>query len=124
MSGARKDTTPITVENPNYVGRAAELGDFTVTFETIRGSIDPAPFFKGLPDDHCPCPHWGIVVSGRITVRYADHDETFEAGDTFYMPPGHLPLSAPGTELITFSPTAELKKVNAVLAKNQEAMKS
>lgn len=124
MPGARKDTTPITAENPNYVGRAAELGDFTVTFETLRTDIDPAPFFKGLPDDRCPCPHWGLVVSGRITVRYRDHEETFEAGDAFYMPPGHLPLSTPGTELITFSPTGEIKEVNAALASNLQAMKS
>src|SRR5512133_2024550 len=70
MPGARKDTTPITRESPDYVGRAATLGDYTVTFETLRGGMDPAPFFKGLPDDRCPCPHWGVVTSGRLTLRY------------------------------------------------------
>jgi glyoxylate utilization-related uncharacterized protein len=124
MSGARKDTTPITSENPNYVGRAAELGDFTVTFETLRGGGDQAPFFKGLPDDRCPCPHWGLVVSGRLTVRYRDREETFESGDAFYLPPGHLPVAAPGTELITFSPTVQLKEVNAVLARNLRELRS
>jgi hypothetical protein len=120
MPGAKKDTTPVAIENPIYVGRVAELGDnYTVVFETIRVDIDTAPIFKGLPDDRCPCPHWGMVVKGRWTARYADHEETFEAGDVFYSPPGHLPLAAPGTELITFSPTAELAKVNAVIAKNQ-----
>jgi len=58
-------------------------------------------------------------VKGRWTARYRDHEETFEAGDVFYAPPGHLPSAAPGTELITFSPSAELVKVNAVIAKNQ-----
>jgi hypothetical protein len=124
MPGARKDTTPITVESPQYIGRSAELGDFTVAFETLRSDMDPAPFFKGLPDDRCPCPHWGLVMSGRFTVRYRDHEETFKAGDAFYLPAGHLPIAAPNTELITFSPTAELKEVNAVLAKNQEVMQS
>ena len=57
-------------------------------------------------------------------MRYRDHEETFEAGDVFYLPPGHLPLAAPNTELITFSPTAELKEVNAAMAKNREAMQS
>ena len=33
--------------------------------------------------------------------------------------PGHLPRGTAGTELITFSPTVELEKVNAVLAKNR-----
>jgi hypothetical protein len=119
MPGARQDTTPVTIDSPGYVGRAAKLGDFTVTFETLRSSNDPAPMFRGLPDDRCPCPHWGVVVKGRWTARYRDHEETFEAGDVFYTPPGHLPLSEPGTELITFSPTAGIEEVNAVVAKNR-----
>ncbi len=118
MPGARKDTTPITRESPGYVGRAATLGEYTVTFETLRGGMDPAPFFKGLPDDRCSCPHWGVVTSGRLTLRYRDHEETFEAGEAFHLPPGHLPLAEPGTELITFSPTAQLQEVEAVMAKN------
>jgi hypothetical protein len=122
MPGARKDTAPVIVDTPWFESRAVELGDFTVTFETIREQIDSAPFFKGLPDDRCPCPHWGLVVSGRFTARYRDHDDTFEAGDVYYAAPGHLPRSAPGIELITFSPTAELQKVNAVIAKNRSVL--
>jgi len=117
MPKARKETAPVTVDSPAYSARAVELGNLTVAFETIRSEQDPRPAFKGLPDDRCPCPHWGIVVSGRMTLRYRDHDETFEAGDIFYAPPGHLPV--PGIrELITFSPTAQLKEVNAVIARN------
>jgi hypothetical protein len=48
MPGARKDTTPVAIENPIYIGRVAELGDnYTVVFETIRVDIDTAPIFKG-----------------------------------------------------------------------------
>lgn len=122
MPGARKQTTPVTIENPIYVGRVAPLGDYTVVFETIRMGGDAAAVFKGLPDDRCPCPHWGVVVSGRITMRYADHEETFVAGDCFHNPAGHIPDADPGTELITFSPTAELARVNAVIARNQAAL--
>jgi len=119
MPGARKDTTPIAADSPTYVGRAAGLGDFTVTFETLDSGMDPSPAFQGLPDDRCPCPHWGLVTTGRLTLRYRDYEEIFEAGDVFYAPPGHLPLAAAGTELITFSPTTELEKVNAVIVKNR-----
>jgi ethanolamine utilization protein EutQ (cupin superfamily) len=45
---------------------------------------------KGLPDDRCQCPHWGYVVNGRLTFRYADREEISEAGDVFYTPPGHV----------------------------------
>ena len=48
---------------------------------------------KGLPDDRCHCPHWGYVLKGRLTFRFADRDEVFEAGDAFYLPPGHVPLA-------------------------------
>ena len=121
MSGFRKDTTPVTVETPFYQSREVAMGDYTCAFETMREEHDSAPAFKGLPDDRCPCPHWGLVVSGRMTLSYRDHDDTFEAGDVYYAPPGHLPLCAAGTELITFSPTTELHEVMAVIARNSAA---
>ncbi|HEU5003134.1 MAG TPA: hypothetical protein VFW71_10200 [Actinomycetota bacterium] len=57
-----------------------------------------------------------------MTLRYRDHEETFEADDVFYSPPGHLPIADAGTELITFSPTADLEQVNAHLARSLERM--
>ena len=32
-------------------GRYAQLGDYTVGFETFRENADAAPLMKGLPDD-------------------------------------------------------------------------
>jgi len=118
MTRARQDTAPITVNTPFYVGKTVELGDVTVMFETFPEEHDATPVFKGLPDDRCPCPHWGLVVRGSWTAHYRDRDETFEAGDVFYSPPGHLPSVTAGTELITFSPTRELKEVMAVIGRN------
>lgn len=118
MPGPRKETTPIAIDTPLYQCRTAVLGELTVAFETIHGDGDPAPIFKGMPDDRCPCPHWGLVVAGRLTLRYEDHEDVFEAGDVYYSPPGHLPLTTAGTELITFSPTTELEELNAALARN------
>ncbi|MEO6472923.1 MAG: hypothetical protein ABIR57_13130 [Aeromicrobium sp.] len=46
--------------------------------------VDGTALTKGLPDDRRQCPHWGYVVSGTQTYRFADHDEVFEAGDAFY----------------------------------------
>ncbi|WP_369045494.1 hypothetical protein [Sinomonas sp. P10A9] len=118
MPSARKETAPVTIDTPAYAARLVELGGFTVAYETIRIQHDAAPFFKGLPDDRCPCPHWGLVVAGQLTLHYSDHDETIEAGETYYAPAGHLPSSLAGTELITFSPTDQINEVNAVLAAN------
>ena len=118
MPRARENTAPVVVDTPFYRGKAVQLGDVTVMFETFPEEQDATPFFRGLPDDRCPCPHWGLVVSGSWTAHYRDHDETFEAGDVFYSPPGHLPSCTAGTKLITFSPTRELAEVMAAIGRN------
>jgi hypothetical protein len=90
---------------------------------TIREDFDATPLMKGLPDDRCQCPHWGYVIKGGATFRYADREEVFEAGDAFYTPPGHIPVKhEPGTEVVIFSPAEELRKVEAVMMKNLQAM--
>jgi hypothetical protein len=122
MPHTRKDETPLLADEPAIQGRYAELGDYTVSFETFPMDADPAPFFRGLPDDRCQCPHWGVVVSGRLVVRYADREETLTAGDAYVMTPGHLPLVFAGTEVIEFSPTAQLRQTMAVVGANMAAL--
>ena len=92
MPRTSKADALVTLDEPVIEGRYAELGEYTVAFETHKADVDPAPLFQGLPDDRCPCPHWGVVLSGRIIFRYPDHDEVFTAGDAYYGAPGHLPL--------------------------------
>ena len=94
---------------PGYEGRFQQLGEHTVGFERFEEAVDAAPLFQGLPDDRCQSPHWGIVVKGSITFRYADHEETIDAGEAYYAAPGHTPVLAAGTEVIEFSPTAQLQ---------------
>jgi hypothetical protein len=78
---------------------------------------------KGLPDDRCQCPHWGYVFKGKMTARYADRDEVFEVVDAFYTPPGHTPVKKePGTEILWFSPSEELRTAEAVMMKNMQAI--
>jgi hypothetical protein len=78
---------------------------------------------KGAPDDRCQCPHWGYVIKGRMTFRYADREEIFEAGDAWYTPPGHVPIKhEPGTEVVMFSPAAELRATEEVMMKNMQQM--
>jgi hypothetical protein len=121
MPRTRKDEAPLLVDDPEIEGRYAELGGWTVSYEAFRADADPAPLFRGLPDDRCQCPHWGVVVSGRVVMRYPDHDETFTAGDAYYIPPGHLPLVFEGAEVVEFSPTEQLQTTMAVLGANMAA---
>jgi hypothetical protein len=101
--------------------RSEDVDDYTINFVSIRESHDLAPMLKALPGGNCSCPHWGYVVKGRVIVRYDDHEEVLEAGDAFYMPPGHAPEAEAGTELVQFSPSKEYAVVEAFFAKMQEA---
>jgi len=124
MPRMSKADAAVSLDEPEIEGRYAELGEYTVAFETHKADMDPARLFQGLPDDRCQCPHWGVVQVGRIVVRYADHDEVFTAGDAYYGAPGHLPLLFGGTELIEFSPTASLNETMDVVGKNLEAART
>jgi len=106
--------------------RRGQLGTgYTAEFVTIHQSHSLADMLKGLPGDRCPCPHWGYLLAGRITVSYPDHEEVIEAGDAFYMTPGHVPAAETGAEFVIFSPTAELAEVEKVMMANaQQSMQA
>ena len=89
MPHTNKASAPVSVDIPEFEGRYVDLDGYTVGFETYRADVDPAEFFRGLPDDRCQCPHWGVVLTGSISFRFADHTETYAAGDAYYAPAGH-----------------------------------
>jgi hypothetical protein len=122
MPKASKQTASRVEEMGVMEGRYEELGGYTVGFEHFREDADATPLFRGLPDDRCQSPHWGYVVEGRVTFRYADHEEAYESGDAYYAPPGHTPVVAAGTELIEFSPTEEYGRTMEVLVHNLATM--
>ena len=101
--------------------RSEDLDGYNVVFTTYMEEMDHAPFFRGLPDDRCQCPHWGYVIKGRTTFRFADREETYEAGDAYYAPPGHTPWVSDGCEIVEFSPVEELAKTMEVVNRNLAA---
>jgi hypothetical protein len=103
---------------------AEDIDGYTVNFVRFGVDIDSTPLLKGLPDDSCPCPHWGYVLKGRVTYRFADREEIHEAGDAFYVPGGHLQLADAGTEYVQFSPAEELRPVSETIARNMQAMQA
>jgi hypothetical protein len=121
MPRTSKAEAPVAMESAVLTSRRVELDDFTVIFETYHIDADGAPAFKGLPDDRCQCPHWGVVVSGELRLRYADGEDTYRAGDAYVARPGHVPVVTEGTEVIEFSPTAKLAETLAVVGANMSA---
>lgn len=124
MPRTSKSEAPVLVDEPEIEGRYVELARYTVGFETHKADMDPSPLFRGLPNDSCQCPHWGVVLAGTMTFRYADHDEVYEAGDAYYGAPGHVPIMSAGTDIIEFSPSVELQQTMAVVGQNLAAMKA
>ena len=122
MPKASKDAAPDTYSLEGYEGHFSNLpGGYTVAFETYTAESDLTEFFAGLPDDRCQSPHWGVVLRGRLTYRYPDREETIEAGEAYYAPPGHTPFVHAGTEVVEFSPTDALEETLAVVSENLRA---
>lgn len=83
---------------------------------------DAAPLLKGLPDDLCPVPHWGMVLKGSIRVAYADGtSETVEAGEAYYWPAGHTVAVDEDYRAIEFSPVKEMGELIEHLKKGLAA---
>lgn len=104
------------------VDRHEDVDGYTISFVTFKQDIDSAPLLKGLPGDSCQCAHWGYVVKGKVTFGFGDHEEVFETGDAFYVPPGHTQSAEADTEYLQFSPSAELKVVSAAMVENLQQM--
>jgi hypothetical protein len=122
MPGVSKESAANVDDFGIAEDRNDEIGGYTVNFTSIRQEMDLAPLLKGLPDDRCQSPHWGYVFKGKLTWRFADHEEVYQAGDAFYVPPGHAPVAEAGSEFVQFSPTDQLRVSEAVMAENMQHM--
>ena len=62
---------------------------------------------KPLLPDHpawCPSTHFGYLESGEMRVRMQDGPvQKAKAGETYFVPPGHLPVFEQDTVMIEFS---------------------
>lgn len=121
MRGSIEDL-PVALEVPEVRLQNAEWGDFNVAFETYHAPFDMAPLLKGLPDDRCQCPHWGYVIKGRFTVNYANRDEVVEAGQAYYLCPGHIVRMEAGTQVVEFSPKESYLQTVETAERNYQAM--
>ena len=99
-----------------------DVDGYTIQLVGFKQDIDSTPLLRGLPGDSCPCPHWGYVIRGRVTFSFDGREEVFEAGDAFYVPPGHLQRVDADTEYLQFSPAEQLHEVSEHMMANMAAM--
>ena len=117
-----KEQLPALIEEEGAFSRDVEWGDMNVAYEVFP-PMDATPFFKGLPDDRCQCPHWGYLMKGRMRIKYRDREEVVSAGDLYYLPPGHIPVVEEQIEVVEFSPKGEYQKTLEVIRRNMAEMK-
>jgi len=117
MRGSLADV-PSTIDSPEITIREAEWDDIHIGFESYRDRVDMRPLLKGLPDDRCQSPHWGYVLKGRLRVDTGEGEEIIEAGDAYYLKPGHTGVVEAGTELVEFSPKDLYAKTMEVVNRN------
>lgn len=100
---------PVTQATEEMIWREAQWGGMRVGYETYLEDFSDEEMLKGLPGDRCQCPHWGYLIAGRMTVKYADRDDVVKAGEAYYMAPGHTIAVEAGTVLVEFSPWDEFR---------------
>jgi hypothetical protein len=122
MPSVSKDNaaTKVTWDGVDIDHADLEAG-YAVCFERHTADADLAPLFRGLPEDRAQLPRWGYVIEGRIGFRFTDREETFEAGEAYYVGAGHTPVHYAGTEIVEFSPTAILNETIPVVLRNLDA---
>jgi hypothetical protein len=108
----RMDIPGAVIRQQTGFGDVSGYGKISAEYFTLAAGVDTTPLFQGLDGDLCQCPHWGFVVSGRLTTTDADGaQETVSVNDLFYWPPGHNVRIDDDAEIVMFSPQHEHTQV-------------
>lgn len=107
MHATQRDL-PVVADMPGlFESRQAQWGGFTAAIETLKAPHDFTKEFADLPTGRCESPHWGYVIKGKARILYADHEEVIQAGDIYYLAPGHVPVVEEEGLIVEFSPSEE-----------------
>jgi hypothetical protein len=114
MKAFAQHEVPVVIAGDGVEVRMREIGGgMSTSFIHLPRGADLGPALKGLPDDRCPCPHWGYLLQGRLQMRTADGEQVYTAGQAFYWGPGHVPVALEDCTYVDFSPTEEFAEVIA-----------
>jgi len=107
-----KNDLPTRLDAGGVCFQGQDWGEMNVARVRFPAGADATPLLEGMPDNLCPCPHWGTVVKGSIHVTYADGtEETVSAGEVYYWPPGHTVRVDEDYEAIEFSPSEQMAEL-------------
>lgn len=111
MIGLTREEIPVALEGDGVDFRMQQLGEMAIAWVRLPRGANLAPLLHGLDDDLCQCPHWGLMLRGKLVMHTASGDEVYEEGQASYWSPGHAPEALEDCEYIDVSPAAELEHV-------------
>jgi hypothetical protein len=122
-SVSKGSSTPIDQGGAGTEWRG-ELDGYTTSFVDVAADTDLTELLRGLPGDVCPSPHWGYVSAGRMWFRSSGNEESFGAGDAFYVAPGHTAGADGGTSFVIFSPSEVMAEVEAHMMRRAQELQN
>jgi hypothetical protein len=110
-----KDDIEVKMQIPGAVirqkmdfGDATGLGKISGEYFSLSAGVDTTPLFIGLEGNLCQCPHWGYVLSGKLTTTDSKGiEEMVGSNELFFWPSGHNVKVNEDAEIIMFSPQKE-----------------
>jgi hypothetical protein len=101
---------PIELDAGELVTRYVEWGDMAIRYAEVPAGTDMGPVLVGLPGDRCPSDHWGIVLSGALTLTHKDGStEITSAGEAYHWPEGHTATSEQGAVFLEVGPVETMR---------------
>ncbi|HKR98604.1 MAG TPA: hypothetical protein VJU79_03725 [Candidatus Dormibacteraeota bacterium] len=118
-----------------HAARTEEMAGGRASTDTLNGysvsivssgpePVDLTEMLKGLPNDECPCPHWGYVLKGSQWYKSRNGTEVFGPGDAFFVGPGHTSGADANSEFVIFSPANQMAELEAHFAKRAQEMQA
>ncbi len=102
---------PVTIADGDLEVRTLDVDGLMIGLVRLPAGADLRPATVGLPNDLCPCPHWGYMLKGRVRMHTLDGQKDFVAGELFHWAAGHAPEALEDSEYVDFSPTHEFQPV-------------
>jgi hypothetical protein len=109
MPSSAPGDLPLTELTPGYLTNTVEWGELRVAFDHMHAGQDLTSNLDELPGGRCNANHWGYLFKGSFRADWEDgRSETVEAGQAFYIAPGHKITALEDFESLQFTPTKDI----------------
>jgi hypothetical protein len=105
--GLTWDDMPTVLQGPGAEIRRRDFDGLAIALIRLDAGLRTDPLFAGLPGDRCQCAHWGYIIRGTMRVHGPDGPTDFDAGESYYWPPGHNLEAVTDTEYVEITRSAE-----------------